>query len=241
MDDLLESFLDQMTAASDLEMVKTLLSAEIQSRGFEHFAYVQLRPPRGSRQRIYIGTYPASWSAYYREMDLQIHDPVYSYAADSMRPFLWSDVRQKHELPTAEKMVFAPAADIGLRAGGGIPIHGPRGASATLHVADDSANEAFAKRFYEHRLALPLIASTTHETIARLTAEGVPLDVQFTARQKEILLWAIRGKTNWEIGTILGIKEDTVRQHMMKISSILDARNRAQATALAVTHHIVNS
>ena len=37
---------------------------------------------------------------------------------------------------------------------------------------------------------------------------------RLTPRQRDCLLWAIRGKTDWEISRILGLSEDTVSQHL---------------------------
>ncbi len=37
---------------------------------------------------------------------------------------------------------------------------------------------------------------------------------RLTDRQRDCLLWAGRGKSDWEIGRILGISEDTVDRHL---------------------------
>lgn len=55
-----------------------------------------------------------------------------------------------------------------------------------------------------------------------------------TSRELEVLRWAYAGKTNWEIGTILGITEFTVKNHMRSIMQKLRASNRAHAVAKAV-------
>jgi DNA-binding CsgD family transcriptional regulator len=57
----------------------------------------------------------------------------------------------------------------------------------------------------------------------------------FTDREREVLQWLTRGKTNWEIGTILGISERTVKFHLNHIFQKLGATNRAQAVMKAST------
>jgi transcriptional regulator EpsA len=52
-------------------------------------------------------------------------------------------------------------------------------------------------------------------------------------REREILGWVQLGKTNYEIGCILGISEFTVKNHMKRICSKLDAGNRTHAIAKA--------
>ena len=39
-------------------------------------------------------------------------------------------------------------------------------------------------------------------------------DVRLTDRQRECLILAARGKTDWEIAKILGIKEETASLHL---------------------------
>lgn len=240
MADHTEVMLEAMRSAPDLNIVKALLNAELQRRGFERFAYVQLRAPRGSRQRVYIGTYPQNWSDHYRNDDLQIHDPLYFHAAGTISPFLWSEVRQLREEAIAEKRIFAPAADIGLRSGGGVPIHGPHDGVATLHVADESDPASFEPRFRARRFELQMIAFAAHEAIVRLTADGMPLDLQFTPLQKELLLWTARGKSNTDIADIVGLKPDRVRQHLIAINKILNVGDRTQAAVIAVSRFIVD-
>lgn len=53
-----------------------------------------------------------------------------------------------------------------------------------------------------------------------------------STREAEIARWVSRGKTNWEIGQILGISDKTVKTHMQNIFFKLEASSRAQVAAL---------
>lgn len=59
-------------------------------------------------------------------------------------------------------------------------------------------------------------------------------DVNLSKREVEILHWVSRGKTNWEIGMILGISGFTVKNHIANIHSKLQVVNRAQAVEAAI-------
>lgn len=48
-------------------------------------------------------------------------------------------------------------------------------------------------------------------------------------RESEILAWVALGKTNAEIGSILGISAFTVKNHVQRILKKLDVINRTQA------------
>lgn len=53
-------------------------------------------------------------------------------------------------------------------------------------------------------------------------------------RVAEVLLWVAQGKTNAEIGTILGISESTVKKHLLEIFAQLGVETRSAATLRAI-------
>lgn len=56
-------------------------------------------------------------------------------------------------------------------------------------------------------------------------------DFGISDREKEIMQWVCIGKTNPEIGLILGISANTVKNHLKRIFEKLDVTNRAQAVS----------
>jgi DNA-binding CsgD family transcriptional regulator len=60
-----------------------------------------------------------------------------------------------------------------------------------------------------------------------------------TPRELEVLTWASRGKSAWEIGQILGITKRTVDEHIQTATRKLGAANRTEAVAIAVREHIL--
>ena len=64
-------------------------------------------------------------------------------------------------------------------------------------------------------------------------------DYDLSARESEILAWVALGKTNPEIGSILGISTFTVKNHVQRILKKLDVTNRTQAVGktTARVHH----
>lgn len=74
--------------------------------------------------------------------------------------------------------------------------------------------------------------------IARLAEEGQDesLRRQFglTQRESEVLLWIARGKSNRDIGEILGLSPRTVNKHLEQVYAKLGVENRASAAIKAV-------
>jgi DNA-binding NarL/FixJ family response regulator len=55
-----------------------------------------------------------------------------------------------------------------------------------------------------------------------------------TPRVAEVLLWIAQGKTNADIGTILGISESTVKKHVLEIFQKIGVETRSAATLRAL-------
>jgi DNA-binding NarL/FixJ family response regulator len=61
-------------------------------------------------------------------------------------------------------------------------------------------------------------------------------DAAFTPRETEVLSWLAKGKTNRDIGDILGMSHRTVNKHLEHVFEKLGVETRAAAAALASGH-----
>lgn len=62
---------------------------------------------------------------------------------------------------------------------------------------------------------------------------------EITPREREILALVAQGNSNKVIAAVLGISEDTVKQHVSRILTKLKVNDRAQATAEAIRRGLV--
>jgi DNA-binding NarL/FixJ family response regulator len=69
---------------------------------------------------------------------------------------------------------------------------------------------------------------------AAATPEALQSALALTPREAEILSWVIQGKTNPEIGIILGIQLTTVKKHLESTFAKLGVENRTGAVTLAL-------
>ena len=118
-------------------------------------------------------------------------------------------------------------------------------------------NEALTQSSVEH--AEPLIQpGSEHQLVIRMARrsqgasndeltllieeQALPVDpkqrlierYQLTARETDVLLWLSKGKTNRDIGEILGMAPRTVNKHLEHIFVKLGVETRAAATALTL-------
>ena len=76
------------------------------------------------------------------------------------------------------------------------------------------------------------------EEVERLLEEDPPAKA-LTPRQMQILEGLVRGLTNQNIATQLGIREDRVKGHVNSIFTKLGAANRTEAVAIALRKHLL--
>jgi len=65
-----------------------------------------------------------------------------------------------------------------------------------------------------------------------------PQQVPLTPRERQVAALVASGRTNRQIGRVLGISEKTTEVHLHHVMSKLDVRSRAEVAAWAVTHHL---
>ncbi len=122
-------------------------------------------------------------------------------------------------------------------------IHDARGSHQCLYVtfsgretANRNEQDAFGVVLPYIDMALRQVQHLPHQSHIA-TGPGlhspvrtpVNLRLGLTEREAEILHWVALGKTNPVIGSILGISEYTVKNHMQRLFRKLDVSNRAQA------------
>jgi DNA-binding response OmpR family regulator/DNA-binding CsgD family transcriptional regulator len=83
--------------------------------------------------------------------------------------------------------------------------------------------------------------SANNEYLLRLASQDAPDEalilrnnLEVTARESEVLLWIAKGKTNREIGQILGTSPRTINKHSERIYKKLSVENRTAAAAKAL-------
>jgi CheY-like chemotaxis protein/DNA-binding CsgD family transcriptional regulator len=66
------------------------------------------------------------------------------------------------------------------------------------------------------------------------TVEATMLALRLTLRESEVLYWVVKGKTNRDIGDILGTSPATVKKHLERVFEKLGVETRTAAAAVAV-------
>ena len=100
---------------------------------------------------------------------------------------------------------------------------------ATLPMAGARLEMRFVGRFGPDEWLLRVVRRTLSSAEDLLRAR-----LGLTQREAEVLLWISRGKSNRDIGDILGMRPGTVTKHLEQVYNKLGVENRASATAMAL-------
>ena len=99
-----------------------------------------------------------------------------------------------------------------------------------------------------HRRHGPRDAETGRSRGARVISPDIqkqlkadPPIAELSPRQKEVLDGIVRGLTNKDIATQLGIRKDGVEKHVKVLLAKIGAANRAEAVAIALRKHLLDN
>ena len=230
--DCLEKFDD----AVELDDLLHIFQCQIESFGFQRFTYWVIWPPKGKRKPLYISSFREDYSRHYIENDFKNIDAAWKHTKKTTLPFSWSEIVKDKTIPKSYKIIFDQSRDFGMASGGTLPIYGPGRTRAAISIACSTEQDNFDDQFQRFQHILHIMGSYMHERIIKLVyfTDDKENTEKITPRELEILLWTSRGKTKWEIGEILSISENTVRNHVQNICQKYDVTNKTHAVAIAI-------
>lgn len=197
--------------------------------GFRHFALVHhINVSMPGSPTIRLVDYPSDWVEIFEERKLYASDPIHRASQRTAVGFEWNDVERLIKLSERDRAVLSAAQAVGVGDGFTIPAHIPGEINGSCSFAMRSG-EAIDR---DQLPLVQLIGTFAFEAARKANQSKTGVSpAQLTDRQVECVALVARGKTDWEIGRILGVGSETVTQHLK------DARERygvTKRTMLAV-------
>jgi LuxR family transcriptional regulator, quorum-sensing system regulator CciR len=179
--------------------------------GFRYFALTHHVDVRRSSEAIRIHNYPDGWAEWFDEQSLGASDPVHRASNVTSVGFTWSRLPEMIVLTDKDRQVLDLARSEGIGEGFTVPAHVPGEAHGSCSFAC-AAGDPFSD---QNLSLLQLVGSFAFEAARRMRRDRFSQGpVQLTDRQRECVIWAARGKSDWEIARILGISDQTVIEHL---------------------------
>ncbi len=235
-----EAFVDDVRSAitgDDLFAALARCCGEMKVRYFALTHHVDFSNPMATGLRLH--NYPASWQNWFDENQLGRSDPIHRASQRSNVGFPWSAVPRLIRMTPADKSVLGQARLVGIGDGFTVPAHVPGEMNGSCSFAVD-AGETFPLELYN---VAQLVGGFSFDAARRITgtADGWASPNQtLTARQLDCVLWAARGKTDYEISVILNISHETVIQHLKHARERYGVRKRAMLAVRALYDGLIS-
>ena len=228
-----DRFQKVLCSAKDLGQIAGALEEFSEAVGFQHFAlthHLDFATAPGDGIRLH--NYPVQWQEWFDERSLGRQDPIHRASHVAAFGFTWSTVPRLISLTRGDHEILQRACRIGIGDGFTVPAHVPGEVNGSCSFAVGSGDRLPE----EHLLLAQLVGGLAFEAarkISRPRRSSYRTPV-LTDRQRDCILWAARGKTDWEIACILGISHETVIQHLKHARERYGVRKRAHLAVMAL-------
>lgn len=240
----LDDALSRIQACADLDGLRGIFLDLTRQLGFASFSYIDVRGARtGAAIPFFQTSVRDDFARLYQEEGFAVHDPVFARAATTNAPFRWADIPEFAATAPGRdarpRQVLEAAYDHGFTEGYVLPVHAldaagrPASSLISLYWTERPADMAVGRAVPNW---LRLAALAYHERVLELRGvrEGMVPPPPLTARERDCLLWACRGKTHAETAIILNISGRTVKFHMENAMQKLGVHTKFHAIAMAI-------
>jgi LuxR family quorum-sensing system transcriptional regulator CciR len=229
-----QNFIEQSRLVTGFDELQSLLDAAASDMGFDNYALIQhvdIGRKRGAA--IWLENYPSCWADLFVRRKMFKDDPILLASQNSLTGFRWDEIGKFIQVNNTHRSIFEAAAREGIGNGFTIPAHIPGEANGSCNFAVRTGKSLPDK-------ALPvaqLVGCYAFEAGRRLLQEDTARQRprrKLTGRQLDCLILVGRGKSNWEISRILGLKEDTVTEYLDNARRSYHVERRVQLLVRAV-------
>ncbi len=232
--DRIDAFVRDLGEARSESDLAYLLDEVTRDMGFSFFAlthHVDLRA--AAQPAIRLANYPSDWTEYFDAHKLGASDPVHRASHVTSVGFAWSHLPSLIPLTPRDHQVLELAARRGLENGFTIPANVPGEANGSCSFATGAGATLAEEQLPVAQLA-GAFAFEAARRVWRMRCGALSPPPRLTDRQRDCVIWAARGKTDWEIARILGLRQDTVVQYLKRARERYGVGKRTSLTIHAL-------
>ncbi|MFC2950805.1 autoinducer binding domain-containing protein [Marinicaulis aureus] len=239
-----QAFVDKSRTLGSPSELRGLLADITTEMGFDYFAlihhvdlsgYSEALTHMEEGELVALGTYPESWIERYIADNIVANDPVLLASQRTNVGFCWSEIPTLIPVTEAHREIRERTVKAGIDDGYTVPAHVPGEANGSCNFAM-AAGRALP---HDNLKMAQLIGGFAFQAARAMVFNAFPeakrpIKGPLTQRQLECVLFAARGKSNWEIGKILGISEGTVKRHIEDARAHYEVGSRMQVVMRAL-------
>ena len=226
---LADRFAAAAAGCATREALGLLLEAASRELGFDYFALLHHRGLRSPSDRlIRVDNYPGGWEQELLDRHDVGADPVHLASQRTNAGFRWEELGELVRLTPAQRNILERSSHHGLGPGFTIPANVPGEPSGSCSFAV-ARGRTLPMDWLMGAELIGIHAFRAARRICGFAAlESVP---RLSKREHQCLRLVAAGKTDWEIGQILGISSETVHQYVKRARAAYDVVSRAQLVA----------
>ncbi|MDX6019048.1 LuxR family transcriptional regulator [Scandinavium sp. V105_16] len=224
--------------------IKRIFSDYLRESNLTDMMYTYLVLKKTNPSEIFTAsTYPVAWQDIYLSNSYQFIDPVVLIAMNRITSFSWAECFSLTERANLTK-VFTQSAKQGITGGYTFVLHDHCDNLAMLSFLLPPGDESREINIIENKSNIFQFLVDTHAYYLDITSNKKDSSFDkplFSAREHEVFYWASKGKTNVEIGCMLGITLSTVKFHLRNICKKLGVTNSKHAIRLGIELNLIIS
>jgi LuxR family quorum-sensing system transcriptional regulator CciR len=237
-----QSFIDISRELRNPADLDALLQSVTKEMGFDHFGlihHVDLTSisyefdHMTSGQLIALSDYPADWVERYVTEDIVSNDPVVLASHHTNVGFAWEDIPKFIDMTVAHRDQMERGRKAGIGDGFTVPSNVPGEANGSCNFVVRTGHQLPERQL----MMAQLIGSYAFEAARNIVTHArtnAARKVRLSQRQIECVALVGKGKTDWEIGQILGIAQGTVKEYLDDARKRYDVTKRVQLVLRAV-------
>lgn len=205
-----------------------------------HVCFASLDPVAGhitGFSRHLLINYPQEFVNEYLDQGYAQWDAAWQELIATGRPVIWHQLRARHK-SKEQKRIYARADAYGLR--DGFTFAGRFQHSPTASIFAGICDRSELMRYKRHLAVIDFLTPHLHSALAKVQFGLLKETPLLTEREREVVNWAKFGKTDFEISLQLGVSSRAVKFHIENAMHKLQASNRVQAVAIALSQGLIN-
>lgn len=180
---------------------------------------------------FFFNTFPAAWVQRYRARNYFEIDPIILHARTAKAPFRWNDVGTLMALTPAQEAYLQDLKACGMVDGLAVPVFSANGSIAYFGLGSSTQAVRLSP---QDMLELQYACTQIHVRFMALHGEVLPEPKALSPREREVLTWMTRGKSNSVIAGILEVSDHTIDTLVRRVFAKLGVNDRIHAALRGV-------
>ncbi|WP_299693476.1 LuxR family transcriptional regulator [uncultured Tateyamaria sp.] len=227
-----EAVFDAIVNEGEVSALWSLVTLYFRDHGVSKISYHHIRSDLQHSQSVNINAtgFSSEWTCHYIKQKLYLIDPITELAHSTVSPFRWSQIRELVRLTPEQRAYLGQMREAGVGDGLAFQVFGP------------GLRNGYVGLGFEHPDQFPdpaailefqMIAQAAHVRYCALRPALAP-GGELSPRERQILRWIARGKSNSVIAEILSVSPHTVDTLVRRIFSKLGVADRTTAAIQGV-------